>query len=437
MTRSSTADRQRSRRDAGHDRGRAVRPVRVSLRHRLRRRAVLEGRGRGHRRRRVQLAEGDRPPRRLLRVPRADRRHRNGRGVPGRMRDRGRDLTRRAADPRRAGDGSRTCRGAGKRRAVAGAARAPRHQRAGVAPSASTRSPARSAFRRTSTGSAGGATAPRPATTTGTILLAGHVDSAKEGAGAFYALKYARRGDVIRRRRAALPRHVGAPRPQAGAAVEHLHADGPARLVLVTCGGPFDGRATTATTSSSRPRRVDACSPASRAGRPRSTRAPTWRRRRSSAATCGSAPDARILFGAVLTAEDGSIEIGARCVVMENALIRGRAQHPARIGDDVLIGPHAHVNGAHDRGRLLHRHRRRAVPGRRRRRRHRGPDPRRRAGQHGAAAGLARSRSAGSRSATRRRSSRRTATTTSGRSSASSTSPARSTASRAAPTRRR
>ena len=30
---------------------------------------------------------------------------------------------------------------------------------------------------------------------------------------------------------------------------------------------------------------------------------------------------------------------------MENALVRGRAQHPTRIGDDVLIGPHAHVNG--------------------------------------------------------------------------------------------
>jgi carbonic anhydrase/acetyltransferase-like protein (isoleucine patch superfamily) len=55
---------------------------------------------------------------------------------------------------------------------------------------------------------------------------------------------------------------------------------------------------------------------------------------------------ARILFGAVLTAEDGAITIGERCVVMENALIRGRASHPARIGDDVLIGPHAHVNGA-------------------------------------------------------------------------------------------
>jgi carbonic anhydrase/acetyltransferase-like protein (isoleucine patch superfamily) len=57
-------------------------------------------------------------------------------------------------------------------------------------------------------------------------------------------------------------------------------------------------------------------------------------------------PDARVLFGAVLSAEDGRVDVGARTVVMENALVRGRAGHPAEIGDDVLIGPHAHVNGA-------------------------------------------------------------------------------------------
>ncbi len=49
--------------------------------------------------------------------------------------------------------------------------------------------------------------------------------------------------------------------------------------------------------------------------------------------------------GAVLTGEDGSVSIGERCVVMENALVRGRSGHPAVVGDDVLIGPHAHVNG--------------------------------------------------------------------------------------------
>jgi carbonic anhydrase/acetyltransferase-like protein (isoleucine patch superfamily) len=67
------------------------------------------------------------------------------------------------------------------------------------------------------------------------------------------------------------------------------------------------------------------------------------------AVLCGDVhvgPEARILFGAVVTAEDGRVEIGARCVIMENALVRGRAAHPARLGDDVLVGPHAHVNGA-------------------------------------------------------------------------------------------
>ncbi len=57
--------------------------------------------------------------------------------------------------------------------------------------------------------------------------------------------------------------------------------------------------------------------------------------------------DCRVLFGAVLTAEaGGTVELGASCVVMENALIRGRAGAPAAIGDHVLVGPHAHVNGA-------------------------------------------------------------------------------------------
>ena len=56
--------------------------------------------------------------------------------------------------------------------------------------------------------------------------------------------------------------------------------------------------------------------------------------------------DARILYGAVLTAEDGRIELGERCVVMENALLRSRAAHPVLLGSDVLVGPHAHVNGA-------------------------------------------------------------------------------------------
>jgi gamma-carbonic anhydrase len=67
------------------------------------------------------------------------------------------------------------------------------------------------------------------------------------------------------------------------------------------------------------------------------------------AVICGAVrigPGARVLFGAVLTAEDGRISLGARSVVMENAVVRGRARHPTVIGDDVLVGPHAHVNGA-------------------------------------------------------------------------------------------
>ncbi|MFI9758503.1 gamma carbonic anhydrase family protein [Streptomyces sp. NPDC051963] len=55
---------------------------------------------------------------------------------------------------------------------------------------------------------------------------------------------------------------------------------------------------------------------------------------------------ARVLHGAVLTAEDGEVRVGSDVVVMENALVRGRAGHPAVIGDAVLVGPHAHVNGA-------------------------------------------------------------------------------------------
>jgi carbonic anhydrase/acetyltransferase-like protein (isoleucine patch superfamily) len=67
------------------------------------------------------------------------------------------------------------------------------------------------------------------------------------------------------------------------------------------------------------------------------------------AVVCGDVTigeDSRVLFGAVLTAEGGAVEIGDRCIVMEQAVVRGRAGHPVRLGDHVLVGPHAHVNGA-------------------------------------------------------------------------------------------
>jgi len=68
-----------------------------------------------------------------------------------------------------------------------------------------------------------------------------------------------------------------------------------------------------------------------------------------SAVLCGAVvlgEGSRVLHGAVLTAEDGQVQVGANVVVMENALVRGRAGHPAVLGDAVLIGPHAHINGA-------------------------------------------------------------------------------------------
>jgi gamma-carbonic anhydrase len=67
------------------------------------------------------------------------------------------------------------------------------------------------------------------------------------------------------------------------------------------------------------------------------------------AVVCGDVtigPESRVLFGAVLTAEGGPIEVGERCIVMENAVVRGRQSHPVVLGDHVLVGPHAHVNGA-------------------------------------------------------------------------------------------
>jgi gamma-carbonic anhydrase len=56
-------------------------------------------------------------------------------------------------------------------------------------------------------------------------------------------------------------------------------------------------------------------------------------------------PHSRVLFGAVITAEGGPVEIGKNCVIMENAVIRGVPNQETRVGDDVLIGPHTHLTG--------------------------------------------------------------------------------------------
>jgi gamma-carbonic anhydrase len=66
------------------------------------------------------------------------------------------------------------------------------------------------------------------------------------------------------------------------------------------------------------------------------------------AVLCGDVtvgPHSRVLFGAVITAEGGPVEIGANCVIMEHAVIRATPGHPAQLGDHVLVGPHAHLTG--------------------------------------------------------------------------------------------
>ncbi len=82
----------------------------------------------------------------------------------------------------------------------------------------------------------------------GSVLLAGHVDSAKAGAGAFYGLKAARRGDrveltsadgKVRRYRVTTVKLV----LKAALPTSIFSRAGDPRLVLVTCSGPFDAKA--------------------------------------------------------------------------------------------------------------------------------------------------------------------------------------------------
>ncbi len=58
-------------------------------------------------------------------------------------------------------------------------------------------------------------------------------------------------------------------------------------------------------------------------------------------------PGSRVLHGARIVAEcGGAIQIGRRCIVMENAVIRSTPDHPCYIKDHCLFGPHSHVVGA-------------------------------------------------------------------------------------------
>lgn len=67
-----------------------------------------------------------------------------------------------------------------------------------------------------------------------------------------------------------------------------------------------------------------------------------------SATVCGDVtigPNTSVGFGVVLTAESGPIAIGANCVIMDTAVIRGVRRDPVTIGDNVLIGPRAYLTG--------------------------------------------------------------------------------------------
>lgn len=56
-------------------------------------------------------------------------------------------------------------------------------------------------------------------------------------------------------------------------------------------------------------------------------------------------PGCRIMYGAQVIAEGGSITIGRECVIMENAVLRSSARHPLIVGNNCLVGPNAHVVG--------------------------------------------------------------------------------------------
>lgn len=87
---------------------------------------------------------------------------------------------------------------------------------------------------------------PAPGVGTGSAVLAGHVDDQEQGPGAFHDLAGLAPGDVVTVRRSAAPavryevREVRVVDKQVLPAGELFARDGPPRLTLVTCGGPFD-----------------------------------------------------------------------------------------------------------------------------------------------------------------------------------------------------
>lgn len=66
------------------------------------------------------------------------------------------------------------------------------------------------------------------------------------------------------------------------------------------------------------------------------------------AVVCGQVrigKNTRIMYGATVIAEGGEIVIGDNCVILENAVLRSTVRHSLHIGNECLIGPHAHVVG--------------------------------------------------------------------------------------------
>jgi len=57
-------------------------------------------------------------------------------------------------------------------------------------------------------------------------------------------------------------------------------------------------------------------------------------------------PGARVLYGAILTAEGAAdLTVGPRCVIMEHAVLRAAGRFPLTLGEEVLVGPHAYLSG--------------------------------------------------------------------------------------------
>jgi carbonic anhydrase/acetyltransferase-like protein (isoleucine patch superfamily) len=66
------------------------------------------------------------------------------------------------------------------------------------------------------------------------------------------------------------------------------------------------------------------------------------------ASICGDVKigkNTRIMYGATIIAEGGTIVIGDNCVVLENAVLRSTVHHSLVISNNVLVGPNAHVVG--------------------------------------------------------------------------------------------